>query len=241
MTQIYLLDIDKNNNYINLEENGYTDIIKKYVDIKINYNRKQSVIAWIALLNLLVRHLEPKDIVFGKNVFGKPFLKNNKIFFNISHSAEKIAIAISDKQIGVDIEKIAEHNLKIAKRCFVKQEEEFVFSGQTQEEIKKRFYVIWTLKESYLKYKGVGLTEKLNSFSIDLTGVMGVDSPNNPQKNKIKITSNVFNQDVDLNLNLKFFETNDYIISCCNSSQEDEIQLIDLNSEQLKRLFKNIN
>ena len=47
--------------------------------------------------------IEDRDIVFNGK---KPFLKNRKKFFSVSHSNDFIALAFSDYDCGVDIEKI---------------------------------------------------------------------------------------------------------------------------------------
>lgn len=63
----------------------------------------------------------PSDIVFNYNVYGKPSVafKENDIEFNISHSKEYMAVAISErKQVGVDIE--TESSFKKKKRSIMK-------------------------------------------------------------------------------------------------------------------------
>ena len=36
------------------------------------------------------------------NEYGKPYLESGGLFFNLSHSGEYVACAISDKEIGID-------------------------------------------------------------------------------------------------------------------------------------------
>jgi phosphopantetheinyl transferase len=50
-------------------------------------------------------------------------------------------------------------------RFFHPDEQDYVFAAQGQERV-KRFYEIWTKKESYLKYLGTGIDCALNSFSV---------------------------------------------------------------------------
>lgn len=47
--------------------------------------------------------IEDRNIVFNGK---KPFLKNRKKFFSVSHSNDFIALAFSDYDCGVDIEKL---------------------------------------------------------------------------------------------------------------------------------------
>jgi len=66
--------------------------------------------------------LKNSDIVFYKNEFGKPFLKGKNIFFSISHSGEWASIAVDCDNLGVDIEKVRDINLNVAKRFFSMEE-----------------------------------------------------------------------------------------------------------------------
>lgn len=203
MTRIYITDIL--NNY-NLE--NFIGQLKNKINIDINYKHKQTVVAWYLLLKLLEERLDEKDILFDKNIYGKPFLINNQYFFNISHSHKKVAVGISDREIGIDIEKILTPNLKISDKFFNKQERDFIFSDNDQLLIKKRFYIIWTLKESYLKHKGLGLKGGLNSFIVEII-----------KPDKINLIS-----DSNLSFKLKYKETDDYILAYCG--QDDCFEVI---------------
>ena len=103
---------------------------------------------------------------FGKNEYGKPFLKNNAdIHFNISHSLNYVAVAIDDTPVGIDIEEIKEADLKIAERFFAPDELVYVL-GAGRQRITERFFEVWTKKESNIKWKGLGLSKPLPSFSV---------------------------------------------------------------------------
>lgn len=75
-----------------------------------------------------------------------------------------MVVAVSDEEIGVDIEKASLCNIDVAKRCFCKNEYEYILSDSIKSDI--RFFRIWTKKEAYIKYLGVGLSMPLNSFSV---------------------------------------------------------------------------
>lgn len=104
---------------------------------------------------------------FKYNKYGKPYLQNiNDIYFNISHSGEWVICAISDCELGVDIERIQKH---VPNWTYIFSEVE----QQMIEEWKKLgkaelFYKFWTLKESYIKAIGQGLNMPMNTFSIQL-------------------------------------------------------------------------
>lgn len=114
----------------------------------------------------LRRHfnLGGEDIVLTHGQHGKPYLKNSPLFFNISHSDRAIACCISDKEIGIDIQKnITLSNWNILKSFFSSSELNQVIEADNKSE---KFTEIWAMKESYLKMLGVGFNRNLRSFSI---------------------------------------------------------------------------
>lgn len=98
----------------------------------------------------------PADkIQIEKNANGKPFIKDfPHIHFNVSHSEDTVAVAFCDEEIGIDIEKIKTANLKIAKRFFSKDEEEYILNHTNKN---TAFFEIWTAKEAYFKRSGEGI------------------------------------------------------------------------------------
>ena len=96
---------------------------------------------------------------------GKPYVGvGSGMYVSISHSHGLCAAAVSDSEVGVDIEYIdpsrsTERLNRLAARFFSQDELEYV-SG-----LPERFYEIWCAKESYLKYTGDGLSG-LGAFSI---------------------------------------------------------------------------
>ncbi len=96
-----------------------------------------------------------------KGAHGKPYFEKNGIYFNISHTDGLQAVAISDSEVGVDIEKIRNVNLQVASR-FTKEEYDYIMTADSY----NRFFEIWTKKEAYLKYKDTGISGGLNSFNV---------------------------------------------------------------------------
>ncbi len=82
---------------------------------------------------------------------GKPVYRNQDIHFSLSHSGSYVVCAVSDKNIGVDIEGIRRNAIKVAKRFFTTAECEWIGSDV------HRFSRIWTLKEAYAKLTGDGI------------------------------------------------------------------------------------
>ena len=96
---------------------------------------------------------------------GKPIIDGD-IYFNLSHSGSKAICAISDTKLGADIQVMDRDNTSIASRFFSKDESDFVFAADNKEEIKKRFYQIWTMKEAYTKMTGEGIRRDFSKFSV---------------------------------------------------------------------------
>ncbi len=96
---------------------------------------------------------------------GKPFIRNYPVHFNMSHSGSWIVAAFSSQPVGVDIEQIKKARLEIARRFFTENEFRDLMDA-TESDRSEFFYTLWTLKESYLKAVGKGLTLSLSSFAI---------------------------------------------------------------------------
>lgn len=146
--------------------------INEYKNIK---HKKISKLAWSILFNLLKNEFNAqlKDVKFSKN--NKPYLKSKKIYFNISHSGNLIAIAINKKPVGVDIEQLIprENCDLIAKRILNKtQLNKFNKSKNKQEFLTK----VWSQKEAFIKSKDLSIlntktlknskTDKIKSLKI---------------------------------------------------------------------------
>ena len=111
-------------------------------------------------------HQLPQDIEFIHNEYGKPFLKNNNIQFNMSHSHDMVSYIISlDYRVGIDIEfhdrTIDIHGLSCL--IFTPKEQEFVITLESKEKL-ELFYNLWTIKESLIKASGQGLSYPINTI-----------------------------------------------------------------------------
>ena len=121
---------------------------------------------------LLIEFIKEKynindEIVIDK--FGKPHFLRTKDSFNISHSGDYVVCAVSDREIGIDIEKRAKARMEVAGRFFHGEE---VAQLKMLEEDKQDqlFFNYWSVKESFLKYIGTGLARPLNSFIVSFSG-----------------------------------------------------------------------
>ena len=99
-----------------------------------------------------------------KDARGKPYFDGAPAYVSISHSNGMCLAAISDTEIGADIEYITQspNQLnRLAERFFTLSESEYVKAAPSE-----RFYEIWCAKESYIKYTGEGFSRPLSSFSV---------------------------------------------------------------------------
>lgn len=120
---------------------------------------------------LLIEFIKQKYKVNGElliDKFGKPYFEKSKVYFNISHSGNYVIAAVSDYNIGIDIQRIQNDKHRIAEKNFLSSECEYINAIENESVMQQRFCEIWTIKEAYLKNVGIGLRKPLNSFEVSL-------------------------------------------------------------------------
>lgn len=103
-----------------------------------------------------------RDSQISFNRYGKPFLPEPALHFNLSHSGDYVVLAVDENEVGVDIEKIAPYSDEIARKCFSAEEYRWL-QGRAED---RAFYALWTAKESVMKACGKGLEMAPESFSV---------------------------------------------------------------------------
>ena len=173
MITTFLLETDKLNND-DLFSEYYAKMSqyrKEKTDrMKMRKDKNLSLGAGILLNNYLnTIGLTEKNMEYSYVENGKPYLKNYpNIHFNLSHSENVALCSVSDCNIGCDIEIISSYNSNIAKRFFTENEYNLISLTTDISTKAELFFRIWTLKESYLKLSGKGLSGGLNSFEINI-------------------------------------------------------------------------
>ena len=111
------------------------------------------------ILSLLEdRPLEESDI--AREAQGRPFFPNREdVVFNIAHSGALAAVSYvrgKNLRTGCDVEQIRPRARaqEIAEEFFSAPEKDYVSQGGFDE---ARFYEIWTLKECYIKLRGLSV------------------------------------------------------------------------------------
>ena len=129
--------------------------------IKHLRGRVQCAVAW-----LLVNHCQMSEGGSSQlevarndnwiyNDHGKPFFEGrDDLFFSISHCKSAVAVAIDDKEVGIDIEEISRYKESLVE--YTMNEEEKRFADK-----KDKFMEIWTKKEAVFKLLGTGITHEI--------------------------------------------------------------------------------
>ena len=143
--------------------------------------------------------LQQKNIIkpsFKTGKYGKAYISNyENIYFNLSHSGKMVACAISDREIGIDIEfNDPSIDLNIAKNYFYNKEYDSIMNAENPQD---EFFNYWVLKESYMKYTGLGFQLDLDSFEIVI-------------KDKIKLKND------KNNLKFNLFDLKNYKLATCS-------------------------
>lgn len=95
------------------------------------------------------------------NKYNKPYLIDNKYYFNISHSKNIVTIAIDTKEIGIDIEFYNRYNPKYLNQIFSKEEISLISSSSFPQ---KEYSKLWCMKESLLKCLGLGIKKDMRNI-----------------------------------------------------------------------------
>jgi 4'-phosphopantetheinyl transferase len=119
---------------------------------------------------------DPRWLTFRSTANGKPALAGcaarQRLHFNLSHSGQRIAVAVSRGGIvGVDIERVrsvAKAPLLAAR--FFGEEERALLAAVDPLTYPCAFFRLWTLKEAFVKASGLGLARRLDSFALDWRG-----------------------------------------------------------------------
>lgn len=112
----------------------------------------------------------PRNWRFRSNAYGRPEIANGgalpSLRFNLSNCDGLVACLVAlDREIGVDVEDLERRgpNLGVADRYFAPLEVASL-RALPEHAQRRRFFDYWTLKESYIKARGMGLAIPLHHF-----------------------------------------------------------------------------
>jgi 4'-phosphopantetheinyl transferase len=139
-------------------------------------DRRDFVVAH-ALLRIALSNesgVPPRHWRLSYDSYGKPSISApdgfSRLLFNLSHTKGLVACAVTDGvPVGVDVEQVRllDDLLDVARQFFARAE--VIGLEHEPEELRYgRFFDIWTLKESYIKARGLGVSLPLERFSFEV-------------------------------------------------------------------------
>ena len=145
-TKVYLMSIDNvkdPKNFVSWKEFLPKERWEKTIRPLKEEDRKTELAAWLLLYHALKEWGVSEEKINTDGAYcygehGKPMRKDEKICFNLSHSGKYVLCAVSETEIGCDIEKIKEVKWKIAKRFFSEKEYDLLENLEKQKELIKQ-------------------------------------------------------------------------------------------------------
>lgn len=90
---------------------------------------------------------------------GKPgFASDSAPFFSITHAKNWVAVAMEEKEVGLDLEMIRKKKMSVIKRCFDSMEQSLFHEEDNTIEEDALFTEFWTKKEAMSKLDGRGIS-----------------------------------------------------------------------------------
>jgi 4'-phosphopantetheinyl transferase len=120
----------------------------------------------------LYADVPPASWTFAIGPNGKPEIAAPAVplRFNLSHTQGLAAVIVArQRDVGVDVENVARRaiGLALAERYFAPAEVA-ALRALSEAQRQERFFAYWTLKEAYIKARGLGLALPLDGFAFDL-------------------------------------------------------------------------
>ncbi|QLE79415.1 4'-phosphopantetheinyl transferase superfamily protein [Francisella sp. Scap27] len=151
---------------LNVEDFSIEDIERVSGGFNLNLDKtsktyREKLFSQFIRYFIFAEYFNLSRLKFSTNHSNKPYLENySDKHFSISHSGNKIIMAVSSVDIGVDTEIIQPRKniFSVAKRYFSEYETD-VLGGSKN--IEKEFYKLWTLKEAEVKRNSIGIAHGL--------------------------------------------------------------------------------
>lgn len=195
--------------------------VKKYHNFQV---AQRILFAEVLVRNIICDKLKIKntDIKFYFNEYGKPFLANYNLNFNLSHSGHWVVCAVNEDHIGIDIEQIQLIDYIDIASSFFSSEEFKDINNKEESDRLAYFYDLWTLKESYVKAEGKGLSIPLHSFTMTIVNEV------------IKLNNNYPSEDYFFK---QYSIDNDYKLSVCAKNNSFPNNVIIKKIDELLNFF----
>ena len=154
------------------------DEYERWRRVHLEADRQRFLLARALVRSLLGAYVQqaPASLQFTRSPYGKPELvqpaatPEQTLKFNLSHTRGLLVLAVTAAdEIGVDVESITREAemLALAERYFAASEVAMLRAADPLQ-LHELFFRLWTLKEAYVKARGLGLQLGLDSFAIGL-------------------------------------------------------------------------
>ena len=134
-------------------------------------NQRDSTVSRALVRTTLARYLgdAPSSFRYRLGPHGRPFLDPPRALeFNATNHPELVACAVARETVGIDLEPLARgaEIVEIATAVFSAPERAALDALDASAQ-RERAVSLWTLKEAYLKARGLGLSAPLQDIVID--------------------------------------------------------------------------
>ena len=129
---------------------------------KHTFGRFACLKAYLMLAELLRSEFGLEEFSMETGEHGKPFLADHpEIHFNISHCQKAIAVVVSDKPVGIDVESFRDFNDGLLDKSMNPAEKTEILNSELPQ---VTFASYWTRKEAVFKMQGTGITDNLHNI-----------------------------------------------------------------------------
>lgn len=171
---------------------------------KNHESKKQLLGAGVLLQKVLAIYGFDANGIY-KDSHGKPMLDG--LHFNLTHTDGLVLCAVGNQPVGCDAEIIKVAPRGIAERFFCEAEKNVLIASETTYD--DIFYRLWTMKESYIKMTGEGMSLPMDAFEIRFTEKM-----------------KVYRNGVEQTCNIKEYEVAGYKVTVCSEEREFSEQIV---------------
>lgn len=155
--KLFVADIDFGSSH----EKFLFEHIKEEQRQKANAFKNRKDYIRCLLSSYLMNQLSDEPLL--KNEMGKPYYENGP-HFNVSHSGKYVLMAVSNKDIGVDIEENTPKDYDVILKLFNEVEVKMIKEHAD-------FYYLWCAKESLIKCAGGSIGKIREIPSLPLNGL----------------------------------------------------------------------
>jgi 4'-phosphopantetheinyl transferase len=151
--------------------------LERYGRLRREASQREFLVAHALARVTLSRYapVPPEAWSFALGEHGRPEISGPSeargLRFNLSHTRGMVAFAVTrEHDVGVDVENRARRlrHRELSERFFGEAEVE-ALQALVPEERAQRFLELWTLKEAYLKARGLGISVPLRGFQFQLS------------------------------------------------------------------------